>query len=161
MTAASKLPAVLDYLVTTFTNAATIGGTGVLVRDGPTLDQVPAQQVLWVGLDDPNSTDDALAGNSEQEWVGPGSRWKNETLTIPCVAEAWSDGVSVKTMRDAAYAIVNAAEQLLHDDASLGGLISPGHANMTGGELRQAQTEQGLIVRVAFQIICTEVRIGV
>lgn len=157
----SKLPQAIDYLVTTFTAAATIGAAGITVYDGPVTSQATPHQILWVGMEDPLTGEgDSSPGSSEQEWVGPGSRWKNETLIVNCVAEAWSGETTVKTLRDQCYAIASAAETIVHDNADFGGLLAPGHANLTAGELRQAQTDVGMDVRLMFQIVCTEVRIG-
>ena len=147
--AASKLPAILDYLVSLFTTASTVGGTGVSVYDGPTVTQEPAQRILWVGIDDPD-TDEPETASSETPWAGLGAQAKNEQVTVWCAAEAWGGETEVAAIRTAAFAIYNAAEALLRADVMLGGLVQfPGVAGVV---LRQNQTTQGAVARVSFRI---------
>jgi hypothetical protein len=147
--AASKLPAILDYLVNLFTTAGTVGGAGVSVYDGPQITQEPAQRVLWVGLDDPDA-DEPETASSETPWAALGAQAKNEQFTVWCAAEAWGGETEVAAIRTTAFGIYNAAEALLRGDVMLGGLVQ--FQGVAGVLLRQNQTTQGAVARVSFRI---------
>jgi hypothetical protein len=152
----SRVPAVLDYLVTLFQAAATLGQAAppVAVYDGPVATGAVSQLTLWVGLDDPDSETGTLAAVSDRHWTGLGSQ--GEVITISCAAEAWSGEDDIRAMRQAAYGIVAAVETLLEADTGrFGGdavLTDPG---WSGAELRQNTTDQGAQARVSFTITLT------
>jgi len=150
--ATSKVPAVIDYLVTTFTAATTLGAATppVAVYDGPLVTQEPAQLLLFVGIDDPDSDEAPTSASSEQSWASLGKQAKNEQVTVFCTAESWGGDTDVKAIRTTAYGIVAAVEDLLRADVMLGGLFQFGQ--VTGLTLRQNQTTQGAVARVTFQI---------
>ena len=156
-TVISRVPSVLSYLVATFTAAPTIGAAAVpvAVYDGPALTAAPAQLILWVGLDDPDSDTGALAAESTREWSGLGGQ--SELIMVHCTAEAWSGDDTIATVRTAAYGIVAAVETLVRDPAvNAGGfganamLADPG---VTAGALMQNTTTVGAQARVVFQIV--------
>ena len=150
----SKVPAIIDYLFTTFTNAATLGQANppVTVYDGPQTTAAPSQLVLWVGLDDPDTDQVApSAAASEQEWAGLGKLGRNEISTIHCVAEAWTGADDIRGMRVAAFAIVAAVEDIVRSDPFSGLALFP-DPGVTGLELRQNNTQAGSQARVSFQI---------
>jgi hypothetical protein len=150
----SRIPALIDYLVATFTAASTLGAANppVAVYDGPQTTLAPAQLILWVGLDDPD-TDQAApsAASSEQEWAGLGKQARNETSTIHCVAEAWTGADDIRSMRVAAFAIAAAVEDIVRTDPFSGLALFP-DPGVTGLELRQNNTQAGAQARVSFQI---------
>ena len=150
----TAVPDVLDYLVATFTAAPTIGAATppVAVYDGPVTTGEPNQLVLWVGLNDPDSIAAPIGAESQQEWVGVGARQRNEYVTVHCVAEAWAGTTDVKSIRDDAYRIVAAVEVLLHADPTLGGLVLFTDNTMPQYQLRQNNTANGQLARVAFSI---------
>src|SRR6266566_3574270 len=152
----SRVPATLDYLVTTFTAAATLGAATppVAVFDGPVLTEAPAELVLWVGMGDPDSEEGQVAADSAAEWAALGAQAQNEEFSIHCVAEAWGGADDVKAIRLAAYGIVAAVETLLRADVSLGGTLPSGQARVTGSQLRQNNVQTGAVARVAFDINC-------
>jgi hypothetical protein len=150
----SRIPALIDYLVTTFTNAATLGQATppVTVYDGPQTTEAPASLVLWVGLDDPDTDQVApSAAASQQEWAGLGKQARNEISTIHCVAEAWTGADDIKGMRTAAFAIAGAVEDIVRTDPFSGLALFP-DPGVTGMELRQNNTQSGSQARVSFQI---------
>ena len=152
----SKVPALIDYLFTTFTNAATLGAAPapntVTVFDGPQTTAAPYPLVLWVGLDDPDTDQVApSAAASEQEWAGLGKLGRNEISTIHCVAEAWTGADDIRSMRVAAFAIVAAVEDIVRSDPFSGLALFP-DPGVTGLELRQNNTQAGSQARVSFQI---------
>lgn len=150
----SRVPALIDYLVATFTAASTLGAAvpPVAVYDGPQTTLAPAQLVLWVGLDDPDTDQVApSAAAFEQEWAGLGKQARNEVSTIHCVAEAWTGADDIKGTRAAAFAILAAVEDVVRTDPFSGLALFP-DPGVTGGELRQNNTERGSQARVSFQI---------
>ena len=148
----SRVPAVIDYLVAAFQAAATLGAASppVAVYDGPVVTSEPAQQLLFVGMDDPDTDEAPTSAQSEQAWAALGKQAKNEQVTVFCTAESWGGDTDVKKIRDAAYGIVVAVEALLRADVMLGGLMQ--FSGITGSTLRQNQTTQGAVARVSFQI---------
>ena len=162
MTVTSRIPAVIDYLVATFTASPLLGAASppVAVYDGPLATAAPDQAQLWVGLEDPDATAATTAADSQQTWAGLGHMAKNEQLAIRCVAQAWSGGDDVRTARQNAYAIMGAVEQVILADASLGGTVStPGNASVTGAVLSQITGQGGAVARVTFEITA-QARIG-
>lgn len=161
LTGTSRVPAVVDYLVTAFTAASTLGAASppVAVYDGPVTTRAPEQLLLWVGLDDPDSDGMATGAESTQEWVGQGGIHRNEYITVHCAAESWSGGTGIRAERLAAFAIVAAVEDLLRRDASLGGLVLFVDPGVTDLELSQNNTPDGAIARVAFKVTA-KARIG-
>ena len=144
------VPAVLDWLVTAFTSAPELAG--VTVYDGPVTTGEPSQLVLWVGLNDPDSVSAPIGAESQQEWAGVGARQRNEYVTVHCVAEAWAGTTDVQTIRLNAYGIVAGVEQILHADPTLGGLVLFTDPTMPQRQLRQNNTANGQLARVAFSI---------
>jgi hypothetical protein len=162
VTVTTRVPAVIDYLVTTFQAASTLGQATppVAVFDGPAVTSDPAPLQLWVGVYDPDSEDAQIAANTEQSWAGLGHMAKNEQLSVRCTAVAWSGTDDVRTVRLSCAAIVAAVETLVLADATLGGTVTvPGNANVTGGEWWQNTTTRGAIVQLRFEITA-QARIG-
>ena len=153
----SKVPAIIDYLVTTFTAASTLGAATppVVVYDGPQTTAASTPLVLWVGLDDPDTDQVApSAAAAQQEWAGLGKQARNEISTIHCVAEAWTGSAQpgdMSAMRIAAFAIVAAVEDIVRTDPFSGLALFP-DPGVTGLELRQNNTTAGSQARVSFQI---------
>lgn len=162
----SRIPAVIDYLVSACTVAATLGAATppVSVIDGPMVTADPGPLALWIGVDDidPGTTQPAAASGT-QDWAGLGRMARNERLTIHCVAQAWSGNDDVRSLRVAAAGIVSAVEDLVRGDVSLGGTVStPGNAGVTSAEWRQGPglvSTRGMAVRVMFEITA-QARIG-
>jgi hypothetical protein len=150
----SRVPALIDYLVATFTAASTLGAATppVTVYDGPQTSLSPSPLVLWVGLDDPDTDQVApSAAAAEQEWAALGKLGRNEISTIHCVAEAWTGADDISGMRVAAFGIVAAVENIVRTDPFSGLALFP-DPGVTGLELRQNNTERGSQARVSFQI---------
>jgi hypothetical protein len=154
-TITSRLPALIDYLVTLFTSASTLGQATppVTIFDGPAVTRDPAPLQLYVGLSDPDSDAPEQAGESSQEWAAIGRRARNETTIIHCAALAWSGTDDMKTVRVAATGIVAAVETLMQADTnSFGGNVlypMPGIANLS---LTQS-AQDGSHATVAFDLV--------
>lgn len=162
MTVTSRIPAVIDYLVTTFTASSTLGAATppVKVYDGPQTIESSDPLVLWVGLDDPDAAGGRRAGDSQMSWAALGRQGKNEQLSIYCAADAWYGTDDIRTARVAAYGITAAVETLIQADATLGGtVVTPGNAIVTNTQLLQDNTNRGALARVTFEITA-QARIG-
>lgn len=155
MTVTSRLPALIDYLVTLFTSAATLGQATpkVAVYDGQVITADPESLILWVGMSDPSVPNQAAAEYA-QEWGALGRRGRNETVTIHCCAVAWESGAdSLQAQRVAAFGIVAAVETLMQADSTqFGGNTLYPAPGMTTGALTQLVTSKGATARVAFDL---------
>ena len=152
----SKVPALIDWLVTAFTGAATLGGAPapntVAVYDGPVTTAAPPQLVLWVGLQDPDSEGVTEAATFEQSRSDLGQLTRDETSIIRCTAEAWSGTDDIRSMRAAAFAIAAAAEQIIRaDTTNFGGNAALAAPGVTGGVL--LQNNAPAYARVSFDVM--------
>lgn len=150
--ATSKIPDVIDALVSICGSASSL--SGVKVYDGPVTTQEDAKQILWIGMDDPDSPTAPIGGEFSQQFPGLGTRQRDDDGMIHCVAECWSGSSDVRSVRVEAFAIVAAVENLIRADATLGGTLSAvaGWAQVLSGQLRQNNTQEGAVARVAFQV---------
>jgi len=141
----SKLFDVIDALVTTLTSAL----PSVIVIDGPIVTEIETtDSYLTVGW-----TPDGEAPTSQQTPAGMPPVQRTEDFDIPCYADAYSGDTDTKSRRDAAKALLSAAENALRMDPSLGGAVSgPGYAQITNVALRQEQGESGLEVGITFHV---------
>lgn len=154
--ATSAVPAVIDYLVTTFTASAALGGAtpAVTVYDGPAVTDESSQLELFVGVDDPDAPGAPTAATATQAWVGSGTRVRDEMFDVHLTAVAWSGDTDMRTTRVAAMGIVAAVETVVRADASLGGLVLMVNPGVTGVTLRQNQVAAGVVASVSFAISC-------
>jgi hypothetical protein len=162
----SRIPAVIDYLVNLFTAASTLGAATppVSVIDGPQVNADPGPLALWVGVQNVDAGETvADTASSVQTWAGLGRMARNEELTVYCVAQAWSGSDDVRPLRLQAAAMVAACEDLVRNDASLGGIVStPGNAAVTNQQWQQGpglSGDRGMAVRITFEITA-QARIG-
>lgn len=151
----SKVPALIDYLVSLFQNAPTLGQATppVTVYDGPPTTGLDAPLKLYVGLTDPDSEAVESAATFTQSRGDMGLVPRDEVSEIHCCAEAWSGSDSVRAMRLAAFGILAAVETLVRSDTTSFGssaqLAAPG---LSAGELLQNNTSTGAIARIPFTI---------
>ena len=156
MTVTSRIPALVDYLVTLFQNAATLGQATppVTIFDGPATTELDPPLALYVGLPDPDNPAAETAADFTQEWAAIGRQGRNETITVHCCAQAWSGTDDVRTVRLAVTGITSAVEVLMQADATqFGGNVlypAPGFAS---GSLTQNNTQQGAIARIPFDLV--------
>ena len=157
-TITSRIPALIDYLVTLFTNAATLGGAAapatVQVYDGPVTTALDAPLKLYVGWTDPDNTGSDAGADSQQVWAALGRFARDETVTIHCCAEAWSGVDDLKTVRTAAAGITAAVETLMQADTTqFGGNVLFPDPGLTNVSLPQNTTGAGAIARQTFDLI--------
>lgn len=151
----SRIPAAIDWLVATFTAAPTLGKADppVLVLDGPTPEvNAAAPRLLWVGVDDVDADYAPTGATSTQTWRGLGRMHKDEQLSIPCVARAYTGESSLAVARGDAFGILAAAEDIVRAHADLGGTVLVTLQGITGVRLRQAPLTNGAVAEVAFVI---------
>jgi hypothetical protein len=151
----SKVPALLDYLVATFTASALLGQAvpPVTVYDGPPTTGLDAPLKLFVGLDDPDSDQAQLAVTFTQSLSGLDASKRDELSAVNCVAEAWAGTDDPRTVRVAAFGIVTAVETVVRGDTGqFGGNASLAVPGVTAGDLLQNNTTTGAVARVRFQI---------
>lgn len=156
MTVTSALPNVLGWLYDTCNASTEIGAAAgpnpVEVIYLTTVTDDWFKRSLWIGLDDADVTPNTAA-TSTQAWVGPGNRFRDETLSVPCMIQVWTgDEKDIRATVDDAFSILAAVENLTRVRSDLGGNItytSPGVNNI---DIRYGETPQGLLVRVMFTI---------
>lgn len=147
MTLSSRVPAVLDRLVTVFTGVLP---ADVLVHDGPALTADPAQDVVCVGWDG-DDDGDGQAVEWTQEWSGLGAGRKAETIEVTCVLICWDGDDDLAATRTRAYQLFAALEAALRTDVGQG-FAPPTTVTITGGRLHQEQNKNGSEVRVPFTV---------
>jgi hypothetical protein len=155
-TVTSRIPALTDYLVTLFTNAATLGAATppVTIFDGPPTTLLDAPLKLYVGLTDPDSASGQLGADSAQTWAALGRLGRNEQVTIHCCAEAWSGTDSIQAMRLACTAITAAVETLMQTDTTqFGGNVLFPDPGLTNVGTPQNNTDHGALVRQTFDLV--------
>jgi hypothetical protein len=155
-TVTSRLPALIDYLVTLFTNDPTLGAATppVTVYDGPPTTELDAALKLYVGLADPDNDGGQVAGETEQVWGALGRRGRDETVTIHCCAEAWAGTDDLHTVRLSVTGILAAVETLMQADTTqFGGNVLFPDPGIDQGSLWQNNTTKGAIARVPFDLV--------
>jgi hypothetical protein len=149
----SRVPALIDYLVTAFTAAPTLGAATpqVIVYDGPPVTAAPSQLALYVGVDDVFTDAAPLSADSQQARQGLGTK-KLETVTIHCCAVAWAGTDDARTVRVQAFGILAAVEDLVRTNTDKfggnGDLADPGVSGIT---LQQSIAE-GTTAQVSFTV---------
>lgn len=144
----SRVPATLDALVTRLDT-----DLEVPVYDGVGVSDDDSGSYLLIGVDDPDSEDAPSAATSRFEWRGIGKLSRHEFITVHCAAVAWngdSGNAALKSARDAAYAILHAAEAALYADASITSSVM--FSKLGDATLRQNQNHVGSEAQVVFTI---------
>jgi hypothetical protein len=153
MAATSRVPALIDWLVNAFTNAATLGQATppVAVFDGPVVTAAPAQLALYVGVDDVFSDAAPISATSEQVRQGL-AQHRQETSAVHCCAVAWAGTDDARTVRGQAFAILAAAEDLIRTNSdSFGGNAGAALPGVSGITLQQSSAE-GTTAQVSFTV---------
>jgi hypothetical protein len=155
-TITSRVPALTDYLVNLFANAATLGQASppVTIYDGPPTTELDPPLKLYVGWTDPDDTSGEPGSESTQEWAALGRLARNEQVTIHCCAEAWSGIDDIKAMRTACTGITAAVETLLQADTSqFGGNVLFPDPGITNISTPQNNPASGSLVRQTFDLV--------
>lgn len=153
MAATSRIPALIDYLVTAFTNAATLGQATppVDVFDGPPTTDDPSPLALYVGVDDAFADSAPTGATSEQVRQGLANK-RQETVTIHCTAVAWSGASDMRAVRTSAFAILAAAEDIIRLNTDGFGGNAGGALPGVSGIALQQNNAGGATAQVAFTV---------
>ena len=156
-TVTSRLPALIDYLVTLFTAAGTLGAATppVTIYDGPATTLLDAPLKLYVGWTDPETPPGTgePGGDTQQTWAALGRLGRDEQVTIHCCAEAWTGVDDIRTARLSCTAITAAVETLMQNDSTqFGGNVLFPDPGLTNISLPQANTDHGALVRQTFDL---------
>jgi hypothetical protein len=144
----SKVPGILTRLVEIARAAP--GLEGVVVRDGPLLEQGTDLRVLYIGWGGGTEDTDVDVIVSEDDLAGSPSQ---ETTTVRCTAWASSGDTDVAAVREQAYAIVSGLGAAIDADRRLGGLVM--RAMISGHTMTQQQTSRGAQAAVTFEVQAT------
>lgn len=144
----SKVPDVLAQLVAIATAAPEL--EGVVVRDGPLLEQDTDLRVLYVGWGGGTEDTDVETQVSEDDLAGSPSQ---ETATIRCTAWARSGDTDVPSVRSQVYAVVSGLGAAIDRDRRLGGAVM--RAMIGGHALTQQQTSRGAQAALTFEVVTT------
>ncbi len=145
--ATSRAPAVIDALFALA--GASPGLAEARIHDGPQPTSDPLKQVVCIGWDGDEDSDEAA--DVSQEWAGLGAKARDETIQVPCAAIAWHGSTAMKPVRDLAFAMVAEFEAGLRADPSLG-FPPPTVVALATGNAYQRQTQSGAQCRVVFTI---------
>lgn len=141
----SAVPEVLDALVTAWRNAQDLAGLRPdQVYDGPSVSYVGTEGVA-VGA---SREDNAVEFTYPAAGLGSAA----DRFTITCLAWSGSGDPTMKPRRARVDAILDALEQRLAEDRTLGGVVS--QAWITGGSLVQEQN-RGALVTAEFRVSVT------
>lgn len=151
--ATSAVPAAINALLTMW--RALPGLADVQVIDGPpTGDQSDADYIA-VGWQ-PETND--LAAEALQSFASAGARTRDEDFTIACWIDTWTGDTDVAARRTRAYELFALIEDSLRATSAapqaptlLGTVL---FSQLTGSVLRQANTDQGVRVGIAFTVAC-------
>ena len=154
MTVTSRVPALIDYLVALFTNAATLGQATppVTVYDGPPTTELDPFLKLYLGLTDPDNEAIEAAATITQAREDLGSSTRGEVSEIHCCAEAWSGVDTIQVVRLQVFGILAAVETLVRADATQFGGNAQAMPGLSVGELLQNNTSTGAIARIPFSL---------
>ncbi|MFI0900566.1 hypothetical protein [Streptomyces sp. NPDC020983] len=120
---------------------------GVVVRDGPMMEQGTDLRVLYIGWGGGTEDTDVETQVSENDLNGSPSQ---ETTTIRCTAWAASGDTDVPSVRAQAYAMVSGLGAAIDRDRRLGGAVM--RAMIGGHALTQQQTSRGAQAALTFEV---------
>jgi hypothetical protein len=142
----TKIPAVLDALVTAFQ------GAGLNVWDGPIISGDYTDSV-YVGYNAEPDIVEQRSASSIQSWAGLGNRARNEDLQITCaiVTLTGNADTSWKPARDNAFAMLETVGQVLRANPSLG-LPPPSVAELIPGDYFEETGPAGAQARIEFTV---------
>jgi hypothetical protein len=139
----SRLPAAIDYLVTTFTASTALQGLSMGIADGPIVSD-DFRDYVFVGFDAAGTEgSDFRSASVVQKWASAiGQKKRDEDSQIVCSIVVTVGQAGWKPARDKAYAALEAIGVLLRADPSLG-MASPSVAELWPGDLYQIPSENG------------------
>lgn len=146
MTWQSRVPAVLDALVSIWSAAP---GLGDIVQDGPIPLQGAGTEVLTVGYD---GGQEGISVDGALEFASLCPEPQREAFTVVCLIAVLNGSGDVRAARVRAYELLSAASAAVTADITLGGVVI--EAGVTSQSLRQLQADNGALVKLGFSIAC-------
>lgn len=140
----STIPACLDALITLA--RAACPDADVFDGDPPVVGDVADDVVAigWTGQPDEVAIE---ASGQAARFSGPDA----ETYDVQCVIECWAGAeTDAKTVRDNAFAMLDAIGGQVKADSRLGGAVAL--AQISVARVTQGQTEQGAVCQVQFTV---------
>lgn len=136
-------------LASRFTTA--FAETDTKVYDGPRPRSTPPAQFVVVGAS--GEIADVPYARSAQQASPMGNLWREEAGEIDCTVVAWHGDTDIGPLRTLVEDIVDTCETAINTDRTLGELLTMGNfAEMTGLEVREAQTDKGPFVEAVFTV---------
>lgn len=132
---------------------AALEDTDTVVFDGPRVRGNPPAQFLIIGAS--GEIADVPYARTVQAPSAMGNGWRDELGEIDCTVVTWSGGADeLPALRSAAEAVIDVCEASINADRTLGGVLQPKNlgAEVTGLEVREAQTAKGPFVEAVFTI---------
>jgi hypothetical protein len=154
-TPASAIPQVIDALVAIATAAFPDATSLVDVNDGPAFTQEDTGQTLWIGSNGDDASNEAAT--ADQIFPYTNTQFRRDTITVHCVALAWNGDDDFKTVRDQAFAQMQAFTAAVVADNTLSGAVNIGTWS-AGSNVSLAQGFNnlgGVEARVSFSINAT------
>ena len=161
----SRVPALIDWLVSAFQNAPALqallvpalptqAAQAVVTYDGPVANDQDAKFVIWVGVTDPMNLAAEPAATFTQTRADLGNLTRDEQSEIHCVAADWTGSNDFRTARLNASAILAAAETIIRSDTTqFGGNAALAAPGVSAGDLMQNTTQQGGVAWIPFTVI--------
>lgn len=146
MTWQSRVPAVLDALVSVWGTTSELSG---VVQDGPRALNSPAMEELSVGYD---GSEDGQASDGVAAVEGFGIEPNRERFTVTCLVQVLNGAGDMRAARVRAFELLSAAAGAVAEDKTLGGVVM--QAAVQDQTLSQLQTDRGAWVRLAFTVAC-------
>lgn len=145
----SAMTRVIDEMMRRFPVAL---GPDVAVSDGIYLGGDETDQLLQVGVEDPDSVNGrTTSASSRIEWRGLGALARDEILQIRCLASAKSGDADPRAARNKAFHIVEGCQHDLTRDPMVGGSV---YSWITEITLQQQQNPNGAYADVLFVVQC-------
>lgn len=140
-----RLDDVIAALVARFTSAV----SPTLVFDGPNDQAASSPAFVLVG----STGEDEDGATLDADWspVGPG-RWREEAGEVVCSAWAYSGGRDLPARRAIALGLATSCAESVHQDRSLGGILTGNGAQVSRFRYQPRQTTEGAVVRVVFTV---------
>lgn len=137
----SMIPEVLDALVALWRDGAPAGLRADQVFDGPPAGEYVGTEGVAVGASVQDNAVEFTARPADLGWQRSAER-----CTVPCLVWSGSGDTAMKPHRARVDQILEALDQALVDDRTLGGAVS--RIQLVSGALVQQQTGTGALVTV-------------
>lgn len=149
----SAVPDLIDALIAQAPAALEPLSFDVDVIDGPGVDGGELTDFLMVGVNDPDSNDQATSADATQDWQNAGNLGaRKEEGTITCAALSWNGDADQKRARDHVFAIAGAVSDMCRTTPDLGVPTLLWTSFGGNSDLFQNQDETGAVALLVFRI---------